>query len=104
MPGLCPLSVGCMCCRCCSPAAARHVTRPELPFPLLLQSSTNLSCCYRSKPALLLTLLRQVEAEAYWVSKVQAERAAWEMAEQHGLDLVTILPGGLGVVKSVVRA
>ncbi|PRW58359.1 diaminohydroxyphosphoribosylaminopyrimidine deaminase [Chlorella sorokiniana] len=33
-----------------------------------------------------------VEAEAYWVSKVQAERAAWEMAGQHSVDLVTILP------------
>jgi hypothetical protein len=32
-------------------------------------------------------------AEAYWVSKVQAERAAWQLAEEHGLDLVTILPG-----------
>ncbi|KAI3433285.1 hypothetical protein D9Q98_003104 [Chlorella vulgaris] len=31
-------------------------------------------------------------AEAYWVSKVQAEKAAWELAQQHGLDLVTILP------------
>jgi nucleoside-diphosphate-sugar epimerase len=30
--------------------------------------------------------------EAYWVGKTQAERAAWEMAEQHGLDLVTVLP------------
>lgn len=35
----------------------------------------------------------QVEKEAYWVSKVQAERAAWEVARQQGLDLVTILPG-----------
>jgi nucleoside-diphosphate-sugar epimerase len=31
--------------------------------------------------------------EAYWVSKVQAERAAWEAAKESGLDLVTILPG-----------
>ena len=31
--------------------------------------------------------------EAYWVSKVQAERAAWEVAAEHGLDLITILPG-----------
>ena len=31
--------------------------------------------------------------EAYWVSKVAAERAAWELAALHGLDLVTILPG-----------
>jgi nucleoside-diphosphate-sugar epimerase len=30
--------------------------------------------------------------EAYWVSKVQAERAAWEAAKESGLDLVTILP------------
>lgn len=36
-------------------------------------------------------------AEAYWCSKVQAERAAWELAEQHGLDLVTILPGEVRV-------
>lgn len=33
-----------------------------------------------------------LEREAYWVSKVQAERAAWEAAKEHGLDLVTILP------------
>ncbi|KAL4443929.1 hypothetical protein ABPG75_011666 [Micractinium tetrahymenae] len=32
------------------------------------------------------------KGEAYWVSKVQAERAAWEAAKQAGLDLVTILP------------
>jgi nucleoside-diphosphate-sugar epimerase len=37
--------------------------------------------------------------EAYWVSKVQAEKAAWELAQQHGLDLVTILPGNGGVVR-----
>ncbi|PSC68689.1 diaminohydroxyphosphoribosylaminopyrimidine deaminase [Micractinium conductrix] len=30
--------------------------------------------------------------EAYWVSKVQAEKAAWEVAEREGLHLVTILP------------
>lgn len=30
--------------------------------------------------------------EAYWVSKVQAERAAWEAAKEAGLDLITILP------------
>ncbi len=30
--------------------------------------------------------------EGYWVSKTQAERTAWELAETHGLDLVTILP------------
>lgn len=30
--------------------------------------------------------------EAYWVSKTQAEKLAWQIAEQHGLDLVTILP------------
>lgn len=41
----------------------------------------------------------QVEAEAYWVSKVQAERAAWEMAGQLGVDLVTILPGGLKTMR-----
>ena len=33
--------------------------------------------------------------EAYWVSKTQAERTAWEVAEKHGLDLVTILPGAV---------
>lgn len=33
------------------------------------------------------------KGEAYWVSKVQAERAAWEAAKEAGLDLVTILPG-----------
>lgn len=32
--------------------------------------------------------------EAYWVSKTQAERGAWEAAARLGLDLVTILPGG----------
>lgn len=30
--------------------------------------------------------------EAYWASKVQAEQAAWEVAREQGLDLVTILP------------
>ncbi len=30
--------------------------------------------------------------EAYWVSKVQAEKEAWSLAKEHGLDLVTILP------------
>lgn len=30
--------------------------------------------------------------EAYWVSKVQAEKTAWELAKEHGVDLVTILP------------
>lgn len=30
--------------------------------------------------------------EAYWAGKTQAERAAWALAAQHGLDLVTILP------------
>lgn len=34
----------------------------------------------------------QMPAEAYWVSKVQAERTAWELAEELGLDVVTILP------------
>lgn len=33
------------------------------------------------------------KGEAYWVSKVQAELAAWEAAKQAGVDLVTILPG-----------
>jgi nucleoside-diphosphate-sugar epimerase len=33
-----------------------------------------------------------VAEEAYWVSKRDAERAAWQLAKQHGLDLVTILP------------
>ena len=34
-----------------------------------------------------------VEAgEAYWVSKVKAEKLAWELAKEHGIDLVTILP------------
>ena len=36
----------------------------------------------------------QLPGEAYWVSKVQAERAAWQAAKEAGLDLVTILPGG----------
>jgi len=30
--------------------------------------------------------------EGYWVSKVAAEKEAWGLAQQHGLDLVTILP------------
>lgn len=30
--------------------------------------------------------------EAYWVSKTTAERLAWDMAKQHGLDVVTICP------------
>ena len=30
--------------------------------------------------------------EAYWAGKTQAERTAWELAAQLGLDLVTILP------------
>ncbi|KAL3150817.1 hypothetical protein ABBQ32_000577 [Trebouxia sp. C0010 RCD-2024] len=30
--------------------------------------------------------------EAYWLSKVSAEREAWKVAEVHGLDLVTVLP------------
>ena len=30
--------------------------------------------------------------QGYWVSKTQAERAAWAAAEEAGLDLVTILP------------
>lgn len=30
--------------------------------------------------------------EAYWVSKVQAEKEAWALAAKHGLDLVTVLP------------
>ncbi|KAF6264964.1 hypothetical protein COO60DRAFT_1185676 [Scenedesmus sp. NREL 46B-D3] len=34
----------------------------------------------------------QMPAEAYWVSKVQAERTAWQLAEELGLDVVTILP------------
>jgi nucleoside-diphosphate-sugar epimerase len=34
----------------------------------------------------------QIDSEAYWVSKVQAERVAWQLAEQLGLDVVTILP------------
>ncbi|KAF8070868.1 TKPR1 [Scenedesmus sp. PABB004] len=33
-----------------------------------------------------------LESEAYWVSKVQAERAAWALADDLGLDVVTILP------------
>jgi len=31
-------------------------------------------------------------AQAYWCSKVQAEREAWRVAEAHGLDVATILP------------
>lgn len=30
--------------------------------------------------------------EGYWVSKTRAERAAWDLARENGLDLVTILP------------
>jgi len=30
--------------------------------------------------------------EAYWVSKTRAERAAWALAEQHGLSLAVIAP------------
>jgi len=30
--------------------------------------------------------------EAYWAGKTAAERLAWELAAQHGLDLVTICP------------
>ena len=33
------------------------------------------------------------EAEAYGKSKTIAERAAWDFAEEQGLELVTILPG-----------
>jgi nucleoside-diphosphate-sugar epimerase len=33
-----------------------------------------------------------VADEAYWVSKRDAERAAWQLAKEHGLDLVTVLP------------
>eukprot|EP00879_Flechtneria_rotunda_P011466 GHRR01011979.1.p1 GENE.GHRR01011979.1~~GHRR01011979.1.p1 ORF type:complete len:332 (+),score=113.60 GHRR01011979.1:492-1487(+) len=33
-----------------------------------------------------------IDTEAYWVSKVQAERVAWQLAEQLGLDIITILP------------
>ncbi|KAK9829424.1 hypothetical protein WJX72_005769 [[Myrmecia] bisecta] len=33
-----------------------------------------------------------VENQAYHVGKTQAERAAWELAKTHDLDLVTILP------------
>jgi dihydroflavonol-4-reductase len=40
--------------------------------------------------------------EAYWVSKVQAERAAWEAAKEAGLDLITILPGALRWASSAV--
>ena len=30
--------------------------------------------------------------EGYWVSKREAERAAWRVAEEHSLNLITILP------------
>ena len=30
--------------------------------------------------------------EGYWVSKVKAEKEAWALSGEHGLDLVTILP------------
>jgi nucleoside-diphosphate-sugar epimerase len=30
--------------------------------------------------------------EAYWKSKVDAEKLAWDLAKQHNIDLVTILP------------
>ncbi|GIL77153.1 hypothetical protein Vretimale_3165 [Volvox reticuliferus] len=33
-----------------------------------------------------------VEAEPYWVSKVEAERIAWRLADELGLELVTVLP------------
>ncbi len=33
-----------------------------------------------------------VATEAYWVSKTRAEHVAWDLAREHGLSLVTILP------------
>lgn len=52
--------------------------------------------------------------EPYWVSKVEAERLAWRMAEELGLDVVTVLPnfvlgpvlgpGQSGVSTGFVRA
>ncbi|KAG2482420.1 hypothetical protein HYH03_018655 [Edaphochlamys debaryana] len=33
-----------------------------------------------------------LEAEPYWLSKVQAEKAAWKLASELGLELVTVLP------------
>ena len=30
--------------------------------------------------------------EGYWASKTQAEKLAWSLAKEHGLDLVTVLP------------
>ncbi|GLC66025.1 hypothetical protein PLESTF_000373700 [Pleodorina starrii] len=33
-----------------------------------------------------------LEAEPYWVSKVEAERTAWRLASELGLELVTVLP------------
>ena len=30
--------------------------------------------------------------EAYWLSKVEAEKVAWDLAKEHNIDLVTILP------------
>jgi len=32
----------------------------------------------------------------YLRAKIQAERRAWELADELGLDLVTVLPGGIG--------
>eukprot|EP00877_Chromochloris_zofingiensis_P011157 jgi/Chrzof1/6295/Cz18g00160.t1 len=33
-----------------------------------------------------------IDKEGYWVSKVESERVAWQLATELGLDLVTILP------------
>ena len=38
------------------------------------------------------TLVGGDPPEAYWVSKVQAEKEAWALAAEHGVDLVTVLP------------
>ena len=33
-----------------------------------------------------------MESEPYWVSKVRAERLAWALSQELGLDVVTVLP------------
>lgn len=35
------------------------------------------------------------ELVPYYISKVEAEKAAWKFAKQNGLDLTTLLPGGI---------
>ncbi|MCI1986188.1 MAG: NAD-dependent epimerase/dehydratase family protein [Lactobacillus sp.] len=41
------------------------------------------------------TDMRNPELVPYYVSKVEAEKAAWAFANAHGLALTTLLPGGI---------